>query len=583
MELSILNPNLELVAIFDVFDSGIWTDRYCKYGDFEIYTSLSNKMLALLPPDYYLTQKDSEHAMIIEDRKIESDVQDGDTLIVTGRSLESILDRRIIWAQTVLSGSFQDGILKLLNENIITPAIADRKVSNFIFEASTDPAITALTVDAQFTRTNLYDTVQKLCAANNIGFKITISDDNQFVFKLYAGVDRSYNQLINPYVTFAPKFENIVNSNYSESQKTFKNVTIVAGEDQGLNRKATIVGSGSGLMRRELYTDARDLSQTVDEVVLSDADYAAQLTQRGTESLNKCVVEKIFDDQVDATSLYKYGKDFFMGDVVQIDSGYGVQASSRVTELIHSQSTEGELIYPTFTMDDGSQVDSDGNLTVLSGGGSERQGPKGDTGLTGPKGDTGSIGPKGDTGSIGLTGPKGDTGSIGLTGPKGDTGSIGLTGPKGDTGSIGLTGPKGDTGLTGPKGDTGLTGPKGDPGSIGLTGATGSNAVITALQYSGTISLIPTKITMDVPETLDYKSSGVEVLLLRGTRWDKAIHGIDYAYGFISSTKLEIEFLSVGTYKVNYSFASLGNVPFTIISEMQPVNQNANDFWYELL
>ena len=110
-----------------------------------------------------------------------------------------------------------------------------------------------------------------------------------------------------------------------------------------------------------------------------------------------------------------------------------------------------------------------------------------------------------------------------------------------------------------------------------------SNLPTDVLQYNGTISIAPTTITMDIPTMTDYKSNGIEVLLLRGERWDRAIHGVDYVYGFISETQLEIEFLNTGTYKVNYAFVSTGNISFTIMSDTQPTDQNTNDFWYEIL
>ena len=75
------------------------------------------------------------------------------------------------------------------------------------------------------------------------------------------GADRSYDQFTNPYVIFSPKFENVINTNYLESKKTLKTVTLVAGEGEGADRRITTVacasGAGTGLNRRELYTDAR--------------------------------------------------------------------------------------------------------------------------------------------------------------------------------------------------------------------------------------------------------------------------------------------------------------------------------------
>ena len=136
--------------------------------------------------------------MIVEKIQITSDTEDGNHVTVTGRSLESILDRRIVWGQKLLSGNLQNGIKTLLNENVISPSDSNRKIPNFIFKESTDPAITKLKLEAQYTGDNLYDVIQKICEEQGIGFKITLNDEKQFVFELYAGSDRSYDQTENP-------------------------------------------------------------------------------------------------------------------------------------------------------------------------------------------------------------------------------------------------------------------------------------------------------------------------------------------------------------------------------------------------
>lgn len=114
----------------------------------------------------------------------------------------------------------------MLNENIISPSIADRKISNFTFKPSTDNKVTGLTIDNQYTGDDLYTDIKGLCEENNIGFKIILTDDNKFEFSLYAGADRSYDQTENPYVVFSPNFENIINSNYYSSNANLKNVTL---------------------------------------------------------------------------------------------------------------------------------------------------------------------------------------------------------------------------------------------------------------------------------------------------------------------------------------------------------------------
>lgn len=352
MDLIVMDTDLKLISVLDTFESLIWTERYIGYGDFEIYINISDTILDFLRSDYYLWLNDSEQTMIIEDTKIESDVENGNHLIVTGRSLESILERRIIWNQTILSGNFQNGVKKLLDENAINPSDSNRKIDRLVFKASEDPIITSLKVEAQFTGDNLYTAIKTLCEANNIGFKIYLSNDNQFVFQLYSGADRSYDQFANPYVVFSPKFENIINSNYIKSKKALKTITLVAGEGEGIDRKRITVeipsGAGKGLDRRELYTDARDISSEVDGRVLTDEEYTAQLAQRGTEKLAENITTESFEGQVETTRMFKYGEDFFKGDIVQIVNEYGMESKSRITEFIRSISASGTEAYPTF-------------------------------------------------------------------------------------------------------------------------------------------------------------------------------------------------------------------------------------------
>lgn len=350
MDLIVLDTNLDVIDIVDVYESLIWTERYQKYGDFELYTTVNEEILSLMKPDYILVTNDSEYAMIIEDNLIKADTENGNYLTTKGRSLESILTRRVLWGYKSIDGNLQDGIETLLNECIINPINPDRKINNFIFEPSTDPAITKLTLTAQYAAGSvLYETINKICTEYNIGFKVTLNDNKQFIFKLYAGVDRSYNQVNNSYVVFSPNFENLTNSNYAETKSSYKNVTLVGGEGEGLDRRYTSVGTATGLNRREVFTDANDITSDAGEgATITDEQYNTILQQRGLEELAKQGVSTSFEGEAETTIMYKYGEDFFMGDIVQIADEYGHESISRITELVRSNNEEGSSTYPTF-------------------------------------------------------------------------------------------------------------------------------------------------------------------------------------------------------------------------------------------
>lgn len=345
MEMYVLNTNFEKIAIIDAYESLLWTDRYNRPGEFEIYTPVADFALQYPVANNYLQIKESEHTMVIEDITIESNVETGNHIKIVGRSLESILDRRIIWNQTDISGNLQNGIRRILTENIISPTDPARRIPNFIFEDSTDPEITKLTMENQYTGDNILEVITTLCETNEIGFRITLSDENNFIFKLYKGVDRSYRQESLPYVVFKPSFENIINSNYSDVQSEAKTITLVAGEGEGASRKTRIVGTGSGLTRKELYTDARDIQL---EEGMSLATYNAKLDQRGTEKLKENKVKKSFDGECETTRMFVYKRDFDMGDCVQVANEYGMESPTRVVEYIWSSNAQGTTSYPTF-------------------------------------------------------------------------------------------------------------------------------------------------------------------------------------------------------------------------------------------
>ena len=339
MNIFVLNDNFEAIDIIDSYESVIWTDRYIGYGDFEIYAPFSFDLLNKVKQDYYLTILDSDHVMIVEGVEILSDTDTGNRLKITGKSLESILNRRILWYDVTFSGtSLQDAIESILTNTIINPQIEERKISNFIFEATDDERITSLTLEDEYTKDqNVYDIISTICKRNFIGYKVTLNDQNQFVFKLYMGEDRSYKQIANPYVVFSPNYENIINSNYIDSTELMKNITLVVGEQTSIT-----VGSGEGLLRREIYTDARSINP--EEV----QDYNEALKRMGNYTLQDNSRVKNFEGEVDAVRMFVYGEDFFIGDVVQISNEYSIEGSARVMEFIKSDDASGSKAYPTF-------------------------------------------------------------------------------------------------------------------------------------------------------------------------------------------------------------------------------------------
>lgn len=347
MDIYVKDTDFNVVGVIDAFSSVIWSERYNKPGDFEIYTPVTDAMLGLLRDGYYLTRTDTDRVMIVKDSDITTDVENGNFMSVTGPSLESILSRRIVWSQTTVSGKVELCIRRLITENIIDPAIPERKIPNFrLGEIHGFPD----TMDMQITGKDLGEVVSNICVAYGFGYKITLENDI-FVFDLYRGANRSYTQTENPYVVFSPEFENLLNSDYQYTKSGFKNVVLVAGEGEGLERRIKAVGNASGLERYEMFSDARNTSSNNGEI--SDDEYYRQLEEDGKEILFENLPTENFTGGVDYVSPYKYGHDYYMGDIVQVINEYKIGASPRIVETIETEDENGYSLIPTFEYNGG--------------------------------------------------------------------------------------------------------------------------------------------------------------------------------------------------------------------------------------
>lgn len=351
MDIRVLDEELRVLGLLDHYHTLLWNDRYQGYGEFEIKAPATEENIALLTIDRYLVRSDSEHVMVIEGRRIATG-QDGDHIQISGRSAESFLERRVIPKQTVLSGSFQNGVRKLLRENLIAPSDPARKYERLTFQDSSDPAVTAPALDTQFLGDNLYDVVQAGCSVNGLGFRMA-RKDTAFLFSLYAGKDRSFQQTENPYVIFSPGFDNLISSDYEESVKDSRNLCYAVGE--GSEGNSVVVeayqgnGAPAGLKRRELYAEISGASQQTDDGAITQQEYLAQLKARGLEELEDNAPAKRFEAEADTAAMFRYGKDFFLGDIVQVENEHGIKARARVSEIVTTYDESGLSVYPTFT------------------------------------------------------------------------------------------------------------------------------------------------------------------------------------------------------------------------------------------
>lgn len=268
----VFDTSFNLRRIIDVYSSFIWNEYYIGYGDFQLRFPMDASALDYIKEGWYIMIDESDKMMIIEKIGIETHVQEGNYAVVEGRSLESILLRRFIRSDVILTGDFQTSILRLLQSNTLTPDENNRRIDRLSFKKSEDPRILALTVESEYTAgDNLYDAVIGLCDYELVGFKVTPNfDDTSFEMSLYMGTDRSYDQNERPWVVFSSKYENLKSSNMSLDTRELKNAAIVEskytldkvvtkpdGTEETVKEERTLTvdihPEITGLNRREIY------------------------------------------------------------------------------------------------------------------------------------------------------------------------------------------------------------------------------------------------------------------------------------------------------------------------------------------
>lgn len=349
MDIYVLDLNVNILGMIDTFKSCIWTVQYFSPNDFELVVPATDKNIDLLRKDRLLCRdKDRDgdmwnNVMIIENIKIETDWENGDKITVTGRGLKSLVGRRIVWKQTNLSGKVEDGIRQIITENIISPEDEKRKINGFQLA---DAIGIADTFDIQVMGDDIDEWVVSTCSTYGIGWDVYIQGKN-FIFKLYKGLDRSYDQKDRMPVVFSDEFDNLLATTYSYERAEFKNAALIGGEGEGINQRTTTIGDSTGLDRYETYIDGSSVSSNGE--IITEEQYYKMLQDYGKGELNNVSFTETFEGSTDPNGNYILNKDYFLGDIVQVINEYGISATPRIIEIIESEDENGTSTVPTFS------------------------------------------------------------------------------------------------------------------------------------------------------------------------------------------------------------------------------------------
>lgn len=359
MNLYIMNKNFEILdPVIDFYKSTIWTNRYYKCGDFEMYIPLTSETKKLIKQDYYIYRESDFEGDIIKSPKIIEKIETisnskENYLLVSGRDCSSILEQRIIYPTMILKGKLENCISLILNDNLINPINIARKINfiNFINSNALD-----IDIDTQITGDSILKYLEDICNDYKIGYRMDFNKTSKkFILKLYKGIDRT--DINNNAVIISKEYDNVIKNDYMNDKTTYKNMGIVAGAGEGIDRKVVYLNDElSGIDRREIFIDAKDL-QTTDEEgqPIPDEDYMAQLEQRGSEKLSESASQIKNSADIDINGQFVFNRDFYLGDVI-INKSFET-SKERIIETIESDTASGIETELTFEEIEGENND----------------------------------------------------------------------------------------------------------------------------------------------------------------------------------------------------------------------------------
>lgn len=274
MQVYILNPRYEIVGMIDEAESVLWNKKYNDAGYCEIYVPCSAEMFSLLASGNYVYRYDDDMFCKIETPEIETDVENGDYIISTANDIaKTILSGRIVRWNVVYSGTVLGFVEKLLNDNVISPAQAQRKIANFSLYQMTAEERAQFTERIEVTAftDDLFALIQTTCKTYNYGFRVFYNMETQrLVFRLFKGKNKASADG-GEYVEFSPTFSNILSSHYKEDESNYKNVAYVGyeGTDGAVHLLSVYDGMDDGKpeptgeARKEVHVDGTGTSRDI--------------------------------------------------------------------------------------------------------------------------------------------------------------------------------------------------------------------------------------------------------------------------------------------------------------------------------
>lgn len=261
LEVIVLLPDFTPLGPINRMTALRWTERFCAFGDFELWCPLTPENAGFLVQEN-LIWIGTESVGVIEGVQKTKDEEGALGLHIFGRFNECWLERRIIWDRYSGTDYASNHMRSMVYDNAVNPSSDVRRIPNMVLSSS--QTVMGASVAYQANRSNLWDSLLELGKVHRLNPKLINSIPSKVCqFTVVESTDRSVEQSIVPAVVISSDLNDVLSSDYTSDLTSVRSMAIVAGAGEGPSRKMTYLNdTSSGLYRRELYVDARDLSDT---------------------------------------------------------------------------------------------------------------------------------------------------------------------------------------------------------------------------------------------------------------------------------------------------------------------------------
>lgn len=345
---------MNFCGIITNFDSLICVWNYYECGTFELTINKGKASTNKLKKDNMLIINKRDDKILLIDKIVTTTEKNSKTMKVTGTCIKGVAKRRIIAtngydrvAETEAENIQKHYIQKHLVETYYDDIRTKERDISWIKIAPTQNRGIKTVWQARLT--NLHDELKHISEDTGLGWYGYLDRNEKCIcFDSLKGTDRTINQvesanthdffksmtheqlqkythdqlqgnIKHPYIIFSEKKKNLLEGKTTDDNSNYKNVGYVAGKGENENRLITVLGNATGFNRIEVLIDLNNIE---------DPD---ELKKEGQKKLDTYKIIQSVEGKVYEISNMEWEKDFFLGDLVTIESD-GIYENKRIIQ-----------------------------------------------------------------------------------------------------------------------------------------------------------------------------------------------------------------------------------------------------------